>query len=56
MCIIICVFMKSKGNLIMWSKFKKRYIYLAIPGYSNQMYLLLVLGYDYLFFITARDH
>ncbi len=22
----------------------------AIPGYSNQMYLILVLGYDYLFF------
>ncbi len=37
---------------------KNKYIlrHLAIPGYSNQMYLLLVLGYDYLFFITARDY
>ncbi len=49
-CYHLCVFMKSKGNLIMWSKFKcktNKYIlrHLTIPGYSNQMYLLLVLGY-----------
>ncbi len=39
----------------MWSL--KKLIYFILPGYSNQMYLLLVLGYDYLFFfISARDH
>ncbi len=38
---------------------KKKYIlrHLVIPGYLNQMYLLSVLGYDYMFFyITARDN